>query len=112
MPIHPNRFTVTMDADSMELLRRIEKITGMSPSAIVTKLFSSHLEELWVYVEWFEQLPDDAASKALQHRAKYLMQNYGPGTLIDDLKALDPTYQTPAEKLAEQVAALRKGGAK
>lgn len=112
MPVSPNRLTVTLDADSLELLRRIEKITAMSPSATLTKLLSSHLGELWTYVEWFEQLPDDAASKALQHRARYLPQNYGPGSLIDDIKELDPTYQTPAEKLAEQVTAARKGDAK
>lgn len=108
----PNRFTITTDADTMALLRRIEDISSMSPGAFGAKLLAAHLEELWAYVEWYDGLPNDEGSKAIQHRAKHLPQNYGPGTLIDDIKQIDPSYKTAGEKFAEQVAAPRKGEAK
>jgi len=99
MATNPNRLTVALDEDSIQLLRKIEALTGLSPGATVAKLFPSHLEELWSYVAWLESLPD--SDHALRHQGLHLLQSYGPLTLIDDIKRLDPTFKTPGERFAE-----------
>ena len=87
-----------LDEDSLELLKRLETFTGMSPAQTVGKLFPAHLEELWQYLEWLEQLPE-RPSKA-RNLGRYLLQNYGPASLAADIKRLDPTFQAESEKVA------------
>lgn len=87
-----------LDEDSLELLKRLETFTGMSPAQTVGKLFPAHLEELWRYLEWLEQLPE-RPSKA-RNLGRYLLQSYGPVSLIADIKRLDPAFQTESEKVA------------
>jgi hypothetical protein len=93
-----HRFTIALDDDSNNLLRELEKFTGLSPSQTVAKLFPSHLEELWAYLTWLEQLPNGPSR--VRSLGCALLQSYGPSSLVEDIKRLDPTYQTEAEKLA------------
>lgn len=87
-----------LDDDSIELLKRVEVLTGMSPAKTLRQLWPSHLEELWFFVEWFEQLPEDAVR--LRNKGLNLFLSYGPGNLIEDIERIDPGYQAKVEKLA------------
>lgn len=91
-----------LDDDSIELLRRVENLTGMSPAKIIKTLWPSHLEELFIYVEWLEELAE-RPGKA-RNLGRYLLQSHGPETLIEGIKRLDPTYEIPSEKLAAKRA--------
>lgn len=98
----PNRLTVHLDEDSISLLRRLETHTGMSPSATLAKLFPAHLEELWEYLTWLDNLPE--GDNPMRHRGELLIHSYGPRSLIDDIKTIDPLYRTPAERFTAAMA--------
>ena len=99
MSDRPNRLTVTLDEDSIELLKRLQKFTKMTPSATVATLFPAHLQELWEYLTWLEQLPEGPSQ--LRSRAVHLIHNYGPASLLQDIARLDPTYKTEAQRFTE-----------
>lgn len=99
------RFMISLDDDSAELLTRLQTHTGLSPAQTMQKLLPAHLEELHTYLDWLEQLPDD--SRMLKKLGPHLLQSYGPTTLIQDIKRLDPNYITEGEKFA---ANLHKKG--
>lgn len=101
MATQPNRLTVALDEDSMQLLKRLEGITGSSPAQTFGKLWPSHLEDLWNYLSWLEQLPEGPSQR--RSLGLNLLQSYGPETLTQGIKRLDPTYQTEGEKLMAQV---------
>lgn len=89
------RFSVTMDGTSYELLKRLQRHTGLSPAQTLMKVFPAHLHELWSYLEWLDGLPQGE----LRRRGMYLLHSYGPDDLITSIKALDPTYVTREEEL-------------
>ena len=101
MSDRPNRLTVTLDEDSIELLKRLEKFTKMPPAATVATLFPAHLEELWEYLGWMEQLPEGPSQ--LRSRGMHLIHNYGPQTLLQRIAELDPTYKTEGQRFAERI---------
>ena len=92
------RLSLSLDYDTAELLARLQTFTGLSPAATVQKLLPSHLEELWTYLTWLEQLPPGPSMT--RSLGLNLIQSYGPDTLIDAIKKLDPTYKTEGEKFA------------
>ncbi|WP_342616985.1 hypothetical protein [Rhodoferax sp. GW822-FHT02A01] len=98
MAIHPNRLTVTLDEDSIALLREVELIAGLSPAQTVAKLWPSHLEDLWDYVTWFKQLPPGPSK--LRSLAPNLLLSYGPEPLREGIRKIDPSYQTEGELFA------------
>jgi hypothetical protein len=85
------RFMISLDDDSAELLTRLQEFTGLSPAQTVQKLFPSHLKELHSYLVWLEQLPKDASLRS--KLGPHLLQSYGPETLMESVKQLDPTYK-------------------
>lgn len=98
-----NRFTVALDEDEVQLLERLKNFTNMSPAQTIQKLFPSHLEELWEYLTWLEQLPEGPS--ALRSMGKNLLHSYGPENLLQGIKRLDPTYQFESEKFEAGVKA-------
>lgn len=103
MATQTNRLTVALDNDTIELLKRLEKFTGYSPAQTVAKLFPSHLEDLWNYVTWLESLPEEHSK--LRSLGVRLLASYGPTTLTEDIKRIDPAYQTEGEKFEAAVTA-------
>jgi hypothetical protein len=97
------RLSLSIDDESMDLLKGIEALTGISPAQTIQKIFPAHLQELWEYRTWLEQLPAD--SKWLRAMAPQLLQSYGPENLIEGIKKLDPGYVTEGEKFAHGVKA-------
>ena len=93
-----NTFAITLDNELVELFRCVTAQTGMSTQDVIRKLIPAHLHELWELVKYLEALPQK--SKHIQ-RARSLLQNYGPDSLIDALKRLDSTYKTPQERFEE-----------
>ena len=92
---------ISLDDDSADLLTRLQTFTGLSPAQTIQKLFPAHLEELWAYLTWLEQLPSDAS---LQSKlGPHLLQSYGPESLLESIKKLDPTYQPEGEKFAQGI---------
>lgn len=89
---------ISLDDDSAELLTRLQAFTGMSPAQTIQKLFPSHLEELHTYLTWLEQLQNDGSAKS--QFGPFLLHNYGPDTLTQAIKRLDPNYVTESEKFA------------
>lgn len=92
-----NRFTIALDDDTTELLKVLEGFTGSTPAQTVAKMFPAHLDELWEYRTWLEQLEKPSRLYSLGCN---LLQSYGPGSLIDDIKRLDPDYKTEGDKFA------------
>lgn len=101
MATQPNRLTVALDENSIELLRALETHTGLSPAQILVKLFPSHLEDLWTYREWLEQLPEGPSAR--RNLGVNLLQSYGPETLREAIRRIDPAYVTEAEKFAQSL---------
>lgn len=98
MVSQPNRLTVTLDEDSLALLRALEEHTGLSPAQTLVKLWPSHLDDMWTYLTWLEQLP--AGPSQRRSLGLNLLQSYGPSTLREGIRQIDPGYQTEAEKFA------------
>lgn len=95
------RLTLSLDDDSIDLLNRLQTFTGMSPAQTLQKLWPSHLQELHEYLVWLEQLPP---GKSLQRTVgPHLLQSYGPETLIQSIKSLDPSYVTEGDRLAHSI---------
>lgn len=101
MTDRPNRLTVTLDEDSIDLLKRLQEFTRMTPASTVATLFPAHLHELWEYLTWLEQLPEGPSQ--MRSRGIHLIHNYGPENLVEKIAALDPSYKTEAQRFAERV---------
>jgi hypothetical protein len=104
MPSAKPRLNLTVDEDTMALLRWLSNATGVPETSIVTKLMTSHLTELWEYRTWLEQLPEN--DERLKSLASNLLVSYGPDDLVTGLKRLDPAYETMDEKFMQKM----KGG--
>ena len=102
MATQPNRLTLALDEDTIALLKRLEAFTGLSPAQTIAKLLPSHLQELWEYLTWLEQLPTGPSKR--RSLGLNLIQNYGPDDLIDSIKRLDPTYETDGEKFVKSLS--------
>ena len=90
------RLMISLDDDSLELLRRLEAFTGLSPAQTIQKIFPAHVQELWEYLTWLEQLPKTRSVQ--RDLGPFLLHSYGPDSLIDAIKRIDPTYQTDGDK--------------
>lgn len=90
----------------MELLKSLQAITKMSPAQIIQTIFPAHLHELYAYLAWLEQLPKD--SSVASTMGPHLLRSFGPETLIQSIKRIDPTYQTPSEKLDAKISATKR----
>lgn len=95
-----------LDDDSIELLKLVEIETGMSPAKVIGTLWPSHLEDLWVYVGWLQVL-ETRPSKA-RYLGRHLLQSYGPETLTEGIKRIDPTYQIPSEKIDARISTAKR----
>lgn len=75
-----NTIAITLDDDLVELFRRLTVHTGMTAPEVIRKLIPAHVADLWEVDRYLEQLPK---SSPLNDRARHLLNNYGPGSLID-----------------------------
>ena len=87
MSPQPNRLTISLDADSMGLLKSLQTFTGMSPAQTIQKIFPAHLEELHAYLSWLQQLPKDSSLRSTM--GPHLLQSFGPESLIQGMAKLD-----------------------
>lgn len=87
-----------LGAEVEALLARVQAQTGVSRVDLVGKLLASQLADLADYSAWLDNIPKDQA--ALRERGKLLIHCYGPGSLVEDIKAIDPHYRTSAEIMA------------
>jgi len=101
MPTDKQRYMVTLDHDTSELLCRLQQHIKLSPAQIIQKLLPSHQLELWAYLDWLEKLPKDKSLQA--DLGPFLIHSYGPDSLIDSIKKLDPTYQFESEKFKQSM---------
>lgn len=92
------RFMISLDDDTAELLTQLQALIGLSPAQIIQKLVPAHLEELFAYRAWLEQLPKDDGM--LSKLGPHLLQSYGPTSLIQDIKRIDPGYFIEGSKFA------------
>ena len=95
-----NTLAITLDNELVELFRCVTAQTGMSTQDVIRKLIPAHLHELWELVHYLEALSQKSKHK---QRAKCLLQNYGPDSLVDALKRLDSTYKTAQERFEERL---------
>jgi hypothetical protein len=93
-----NRFTIALDDDSTQLLKMMEEFTGFTPAQTIAKTFPAHLEEFWYYLTWLQQLPEGPSR--LRSLGCSLLQSYGPNSLVEDIKRIDPEYKAESDKLA------------
>lgn len=97
-----NTFTVVLDEDAAELIHRLHRLTGATTGEIIEKLLLAQLSDFWEYLTYLEQLPPTGLR---WERAVRLIHGYGPTTLVDDIKRIDPSYVTQAERLMQGVRA-------
>ena len=102
MPTAKPRVMVTLDPEAFALLSSLGEQTGQSLSSIVNKLLGAHIADLSEYDHWLRQLPDGP----VKARGKYILHSYGPDTLVDAIKQIDPTYETYSEKFERGVRDL------
>ncbi|WP_449412063.1 hypothetical protein [Pandoraea soli] len=102
MPSTKPRLNLTLDEDTMALLRWLSATTKVPETSIVNKLLSSHLTELWEYRTWLDQLPKD--NERLKALGANLLVSYGPDDLVTGLKRLDPSYETTEERFMRDTA--------
>lgn len=95
------RFMISLDDDSSELLTKLQRFTGLSPAQTIQKIFPAHLEELHAYLAWLEELPPGTTLK--NKMGPHLLQSYGPESLIQSIKNIDPQYKAPGEQLCESI---------
>jgi hypothetical protein len=84
------RFMISLDEEDADVLTQLQDFTNLSPAQTIQKLFPSHLAELNIYLDWLKQLPKDNSLKS--QLGPFLLQSYGPESLIEGIKKLDPDY--------------------
>jgi hypothetical protein len=100
MPTEKKRVTLTLDESTAELLAWLSHTTELTESGIINRLLGSHMEELWEYRTFMEQLPKGGREWSL---GLNLLVSYGPDDLVTGLKRVSPRYKTLTEKFAKQV---------
>lgn len=96
------RFMISLDKYTEDLLNELQEYTNLSPAQTIQKLLPSHLEELHTYLAWLKQ-PTQVKSLKSQ-LGPFLLHSYGPESLIEGIKKLDPTYETEADKFGKNLA--------
>jgi hypothetical protein len=89
-----SRVTVTLDQEKTELFKRLNAKTGQSAAQIIQLLLPQHMKDLWAYLDYLEQLPEDGSKQS--KLGPFLLQSYGPETLMESVKQLDPSYKPKA----------------
>ena len=88
----PGRLTVSIEKNSLSILRDLEEVTGLSPAQVVQRLAMSHMRELLEYHQWLKSIP--ANEDSLRARlGPTLLHAYGCRGLIQAIKDVDPTFK-------------------
>lgn len=84
------RLMLSISEASESLLRGLQAQTGLSPAQTIQKVFpAAHREELYRYLQWLEQLPEDSPKLRI---GKFFIHDYNGTPLLDRIKEIDPTY--------------------
>jgi hypothetical protein len=94
--------SITLNEELAEQVKRLSKCTGLSSSAIVNRLLSSHLAELHELEEFLEAHP--AGVGTLHEQALNLIQSYGPESIVEGISRIAPYYQTLAARFERDLA--------
>jgi hypothetical protein len=82
---------INLDRDSAEMVAWLASETGLTPSAVVQRLMGSHLPELWELRTFLETCPKGSQQ---YERAANLLISYGPESILEGLRQLDPDHVT------------------
>lgn len=95
-----NEFFVVMDDDSEELVRKLSSETGVSSDGIISRVFGASMPQLSEYLTWMLTLEKGSD---LHQKGKNLVISYGPESLVEGIKRLDPEYQTLTQLFVESI---------
>jgi hypothetical protein len=90
---------VEIDDEIEYLLESLSDFTGLSPSEIVTKLLTGHLGELFEYEALLESCK---GNHAMFQEAVNLLVSYGPDTLLQGIKRVQPGYLTYEDRIIRE----------
>jgi hypothetical protein len=102
MPTDKPRVMLTLDHDTHDLLQKLSKLTTVPIPTIIAKLLGGHLHDLWEYHDWLNKQGSGTRNRAL---GANLLQSYGPESLMEGIRKIDPTYKFYADALNQRLTA-------
>lgn len=96
MPSDKTRVVLYLDQPTEELLKRIEELTGASPSKTVAKLLGAHRAELWEFEAWLSKTEPGSREREL---GVHLIDNYGPDDLFAAIRRIDPGHRFAGDEI-------------
>ena len=94
------RILVTFDQLTFDLIHEASNATGLPASHIVNQFMRVHVEELIEFNSWIKSPNKEFDAFA---RGVHALEQYGPHTLITEMKRIDPMYQPPAERMRAEL---------
>ena len=98
MPSTKQRVNLTLDDDTYEMLSCASKLTGVPVAGIVTRFLGAHMEELSEFMRWLEAQEEESRKHKF---GKNFLISYGPETLIEAIRQIDPAWKFASELFEE-----------
>lgn len=98
MTTNKRRVLIPLTPEWDDLLTQVSEQTGLTAPKIIQKLLLAHFSDLVEYSTWLQQLPADSAKLKA---GRFLLHSYGPGTLVEDIKQLDPSFVSRKKKIGK-----------
>jgi hypothetical protein len=99
MPSDKPRVMLTLDEETFDFLREVAGISDVPVAGIISRLLGSHLQDLAEYHEWLSKQTDPRKIML----GKNLLQSYGPETLMEGIRRLDPNHKFVGERFEEEL---------
>ncbi len=94
------RVMATVHEETLASLQEASKKTGLSVSAIVKRALMGFTEELDEYLKWLDTHKPGTRMRAY---GENLLISYGPESLREGIRRLDPTYKFGDERFVESL---------
>lgn len=86
---------IILDENTMELIQWHAKVTGLTESAIIDRLLSSHLSSLWELRTILEMYPVGTKE---HEQGVNLLVSFGPEPIMTGIKRIAPNYKSLEEQ--------------
>lgn len=94
------RVMAAVHAETLASLQEASKKTGLSVSAIVKRALMGFTEELDEYLKWLDTQKPGTRMRAY---GENLLVSYGPESLREGIRRLDPTYKFSDQQYSESL---------
>jgi len=102
-----NRVNLSLDSGTLDILKEAANHSGVKVAGIVSRLLGAHMSELAEYLEWM----DAQAKGSRKHEyGKNLLVSYGPESLVEAIRQIDPTWKFKCEEFEEGIRSSKTVG--